>query len=109
MPGQVRWAMEEQTKFLVSRFSKYIDIYNTSKAYGPFWAKIKVDWLKLFPVDAGSMFPVKLDHELTAKDEAAIGMAIKKLMKVRIMINDLRDIFHMTNMPSKSKIGSNGM
>jgi len=108
MPGQVRWATEEQTKFLVSRFSEYVDIYNTSKAYGPFWAKIKVDWLKLFPVDAGSMFPAKLDNELTAEDEAAVGMAIKKLMKVRIMINDLGDIFHMTNMPSKSKIGSDG-
>ena len=108
MPGQVRWATEEQTKFLVSRFSEYVDIYNTSKAYGPFWAKIKVDWLKLFPVAAGSMFPEKSDNELTAEDEAAIGMAIKKLMKVRIMINDLGDIFHMTNMPSKSKIGSDG-
>ena len=109
MPGKVHWAMEEQTKFLVSHFSEYIDIYNTSKAYGPFWAKIKVDWLKLFPVDAGSMFLAKSDNELTAKDEAAVGMAIKKLMKVQIMVNDLGDIFHMTNMPSKSKIGSDGV
>ena len=83
MPGQVRWATEEQTKILVSRFSEYVDIYNTDKNYGPFWAKVKEDWLKLFPVDAGSMFPAKSDDELTAKDEAAIGEAIKKLMKVR--------------------------
>jgi len=83
MLGQVRWATEEQTKILVSRFSEYVDIYNTDKNYGPFWAKVKEDWLKLFPVDAGSMFPAKSDDELTAEDEAAIGEAIKKLMKVR--------------------------
>lgn len=108
MPGQVRWATDEQTKFLVSRFSEYVDIYNTSKAYGPFWANIKVDWLKLFPLDAGSMFPEKSANELTAEEEEAVGIAIKKLTKVRIMINDLGDIFHMTNMHSKSKIGSDG-
>jgi len=108
MPGQVRWATDEQTKFLVSHFSEYVDIYNTSKAYGPFWAKIKVDWLNLFPLDAGSMFPEKSDNELTAEEEGAVGIAIKKLTKVWIMINDLGDIFHMTNMHSKSKIGSDG-
>ena len=39
------------------------------------------------------MFPEKSDNELTAKDEGAVGLAIKKLTKVWIMINDLGDIF----------------
>ena len=76
-------------------FSEYLDIYNTNKNYGPFWARIKEDWLKLFPVDAGSMFPEKLDNELTAKDETAIREGIKKLMKVWPMIIDLEIFSHV--------------
>ena len=81
MPGQVQWAKEEQTELLVSCFSEYLDIYNTDKNYGPFWARIKEDWLKLFSVDAGSMLPEKLDDELTAEDETVIGEGIKNLWR----------------------------
>ena len=108
MPGQVHWATEAQTTFLISRFSEYVDIYKNDKKYGPFWAKIKEEWLKLFPLDAGSMFPEKSAEELTPDDEAAVGKAIKKLMQVPIMIND-GDIFTHNRIPSNLKNGSVGV
>ena len=82
MPGQVRWATDNQTKFLDSRFSKYAGHYTGDKKYGPFWAKIKEEWFNAYPMSAASMFPEKLKDELTEEDEAAVGNAIKKVMQV---------------------------
>ena len=93
MPRQAHWATEEQTELLISHFSEYVNIYNSDKNYGHFWARIKEEWFKRFPMDAGTMFPEKLDSELTTEDKGSIGSGIKKVMKVWIIPNNFKSLF----------------